>query len=164
MWLLWCSSVRLEGGPDGDGLSAFPPSITGPSLFDKAACVPPDVKLSALAPIPKVVTDVQPTIVEGAPVTAAYRTLSSLSRNPLSILHIIGTLSTFAASLSNTGSSRGGGFGVGSSKHLLSRSPQSTRPVGGGALGSVSHHSATYAFLADDRVEAPLVDADTVRV
>jgi hypothetical protein len=36
------------------------------------------------------------------------------------------------------------------------------RSLGGGALGGPSHHATTYSFLADDKLQAPLVDSGTV--
>ena len=41
-------------------------------------------------------------------------------------------------------------------------SPGHSRPIGGGALGSTSHHFTSYAFLTNDKFAQRLITDDTV--
>jgi hypothetical protein len=96
---------------------------------------PKGALLSTLAPIPRVVTD---------PPRALGSTGGSLGES--------GVITAAYPSVVSGGQGSPVGVGVGE------------RSLGGGALGGPSHHTTTYSFLADDKLQAPLVDSGTVSV
>jgi hypothetical protein len=134
LWLLWCSSVRIEGAAGAGAASA--------SLLGSVGSVPADVRLSTVGPIPQVMSD-----------------------HPSALRDMLSTLPGGGG-----GSGSGGGAGgsvtsaypaAGSAGRSLS--PTQVRQLGGGALGSTSHHFSAYSFLSSDQQAPRLITDDTVR-
>ena len=132
LWLLWCSSVRVDGGPSSGGDSAV-----GSSLLAADASVPPDVRLSSVAPIPKVLVD-RPR----SPIISSSASLGALGTPSATAMY------PAPPSITGAGGQR--------------LSPGHSRPIGGGALGSTSHHFTSYAFLSNDKHLQRLITEDTV--